>query len=64
LQTKTKGLNKKERKQIEREHLQQESHALRERRKKITIADFESLKLIGRGAFGEVPQLKSTRQIF
>eukprot|EP00028_Trichosphaerium_sp_Am-I-7-wt_P001063 CAMPEP_0168531722 /NCGR_PEP_ID=MMETSP0405-20121227/15688_1 /TAXON_ID=498012 /ORGANISM="Trichosphaerium sp, Strain Am-I-7 wt" /LENGTH=493 /DNA_ID=CAMNT_0008556721 /DNA_START=105 /DNA_END=1586 /DNA_ORIENTATION=- len=54
LETKTKGLGKKERKQREKEHLAQESQALREQRKKITIKDFENIKLIGRGAFGEV----------
>lgn len=44
-----------QRKQELRQHLEQEEVAIqKETRKKVTPSDFESLAIIGRGAFGEV----------
>lgn len=44
-----------DKKRVLRQHLEQEETQIsRELRKKITPADFESLNVIGRGAFGEV----------
>lgn len=44
-----------ERKKILREHLEyEENQVSKESRKKVTPADFESLAVVGRGAFGEV----------
>ena len=47
-------LNENEREIIQNELIQNEVNYLRERRKKETIVDYESLAIIGRGAFGEV----------
>jgi len=44
-----------DKKQILREHLQHEEiQIIKESRKKVTTSDFESLAVVGRGAFGEV----------
>jgi serine/threonine kinase 38 len=48
------NLSDNEREIITRELIQNEGKYLRERRKKETIADYETLAIIGRGAFGEV----------
>mmetsp|Transcript_18184 Transcript_18184/g.26992 ORF Transcript_18184/g.26992 Transcript_18184/m.26992 type:complete len:549 (-) Transcript_18184:273-1919(-) len=48
------GISEEEKQKL-RTHLEQEEVAIqKEARKKITTADFESLAVIGRGAFGEV----------
>mmetsp|Transcript_5693 Transcript_5693/g.5613 ORF Transcript_5693/g.5613 Transcript_5693/m.5613 type:complete len:252 (-) Transcript_5693:61-816(-) len=39
---------------IKQEILHQEAEALRKKRQKITVLDFESLAIIGKGAYGEV----------
>eukprot|EP01121_Diplochlamys_sp_Union-15-3_P005574 TRINITY_DN1590_c0_g1_i2.p1 TRINITY_DN1590_c0_g1~~TRINITY_DN1590_c0_g1_i2.p1 ORF type:complete len:547 (-),score=114.28 TRINITY_DN1590_c0_g1_i2:73-1539(-) len=59
-------LPKKDRKQKEKEYLQAEKAHLRENRKKTTVDDFESVSLVGRGAFGEVRLVrkKDTQEIF
>ena len=56
LETKMKGLDlPEERRKVLRDYLEyEETQISKESRKKITPADFESLAVIGRGAFGEV----------
>ena len=54
LQFKIQGLSQEEAKEKELALAQAESEALRQRRHKISIRDFENVRLIGRGAFGEV----------
>ena len=53
-QNELEGLGKKERKEKEKEIYQSESVITRKLREKIMKKDFHSVKLIGRGAFGEV----------
>lgn len=43
-----------EKDRLRKEHVQREISFLRERRKKMSEADFEMISVIGRGAFGEV----------
>ena len=43
-----------EQEQIKQEILHREAEYLRKKRQKITVFDFESIKVIGKGAFGEV----------
>lgn len=47
-------LDRKEKMVIEQGILHREAVHLREKRKKTTTHDFESIKVIGKGAFGEV----------
>lgn len=47
-------LDRQEKKMIEQEIMHREATHLREKRKKMTTHDFESIKVIGKGAFGEV----------
>ena len=47
-------LSKKEKKAMRGDLAQLEKQRARDKRKKMKISDFESLALIGRGAFGEV----------
>lgn len=54
LQNEIQGLSEHEAKEKELALLQAESEALRQKRHKISIRDFENVRLIGRGAFGEV----------
>jgi hypothetical protein len=54
VENQTKGLSKKEKKEAELALQQAETELLRNKRRKITVRDFENVKLIGRGAFGEV----------
>lgn len=45
-------------------HAQKETEFLRLKRTRLGLEDFESLKVIGRGAFGEVSPEKMTKSIF
>lgn len=54
VENQTKGLSKKEKKEAELALQQAETELLRNKRRKITVRDFVNVKLIGRGAFGEV----------
>jgi hypothetical protein len=56
-QKELEGLNKKDRKEREKEIFQSETDKTRKLREKIGKRDFKSVKLIGRGAFGEVRAL-------
>lgn len=47
-------LNAEEQEMIKQEIMHKEASALRDKRRKITIFDFDSVAIIGRGAFGEV----------
>lgn len=58
LQNEIQGLPREEAKEKELALAQAESEALRQRRHKISIRDFENVRLIGRGAFGEVRVVK------
>lgn len=49
-----KGLNKAEKEEHRKTHASKETDYLRQRRTKLSVSDFQSLKIIGRGAFGEV----------
>ena len=48
------GMSVVEQQVLKRQISHQEATQLREERKKITIYDFKSLKIIGKGAFGQV----------
>ena len=48
------NLSALEQEQIKQEILHREAEYLRKKRQKITVFDFESIKIIGKGAFGEV----------
>lgn len=50
----TVGLSKAERRERQAALMQAESEHLRHTRAKMAVNDFENIKLIGRGAFGEV----------
>ena len=54
LEKKMSGLPEDKKKEIRRKLEHQEVQISKESRKKVTTADFESLGIIGRGAFGEV----------
>lgn len=54
------NLSNKEREIIKKDVLHKEAEYLRLQRKKITIREFESMAIIGRGAFGEVRVCKHT----
>ena len=41
--------------------MSREAKAMREKRKRITIYDFESVAIIGKGAFGEVRVVRHKR---
>ena len=49
-----KGLTDDEKQEKLREHAAKETEFLRLRRSKLGVDDFEALKVIGKGAFGEV----------
>lgn len=48
------GLSESEKEERRRIHAAKETDFLRLRRTKLSVVDFHSLKVIGRGAFGEV----------
>uniref|UniRef100_A0A914GUL7 non-specific serine/threonine protein kinase n=1 Tax=Globodera rostochiensis TaxID=31243 RepID=A0A914GUL7_GLORO len=48
------GLNEQEKEERRKVHAAKENDFLRQRRTKLSANDFQSLKVIGRGAFGEV----------
>lgn len=60
------NLSTAEQDQIKQEILHREAEYLRKKRQKITVFDYEPLKIIGKGAFGEVRvvRLKQTNEIF
>jgi serine/threonine kinase 38 len=53
------GLSVTEKELIKEEILHKEAELLREKRKEITVYDFEPISIIGRGAFGEVRVVKN-----
>uniref|UniRef100_A0A914C6Z0 non-specific serine/threonine protein kinase n=1 Tax=Acrobeloides nanus TaxID=290746 RepID=A0A914C6Z0_9BILA len=53
-QMQEEGLSEVEKEERRRTHAAKETDFLRLRRTKLSVADFHSLKVIGRGAFGEV----------
>jgi serine/threonine kinase 38 len=59
------GLTVTEQELIKRDIMHKESERLRMKRKKISVKDFESIAIIGRGAFGEVRlcRWKETKEI-
>lgn len=48
------GLSEEEKIERRKIHASKENDFLRQRRTKLSVTDFQSLKVIGRGAFGEV----------
>ena len=48
------GMPVKEQQELKQKVLHEESELLRQERIKLTIKDFPSVKIIGKGAFGEV----------
>ena len=60
------SLSTLEQDQIKKEILHREAEHLRKKRQKIKVFDFESIKIIGKGAFGEVRvvRYKPTGEIF
>lgn len=48
------GLSEEEKEERRKIHMAKETDFLRLKRTRLTVADFTSLKVIGRGAFGEV----------
>lgn len=55
------GVPAHEQEGIKRKVMREEAGLLREDRKKLTIKDFPSIKIIGKGAFGEVRMCKWTK---
>lgn len=53
------NLSSTEQNLIKQEILHREAEQMRQKRKKVTIYDFEPIKIIGRGAFGEVRVVRS-----
>lgn len=51
---KEEGLNEKQKNEKRAQHALKETEFLRLKRSKLGVEDFEPLKVIGRGAFGEV----------
>jgi len=66
VEVQTKHLSRKEKKEVELALAQAETEQLRKKRKKICVRDFANVKLIGRGAFGEVRLVshKATGEVF
>ena len=60
------NLNSHEQSLIKQEILHREAEQLRQQRQKLSVFDFEPIKVIGKGAFGEVRVVrhKATREIF
>lgn len=60
------GLNDEQRSELRTAHALKETEFLRLRRARLTVDDFEPLKLIGRGAFGEIRlvQKKDTGHVY
>eukprot|EP01126_Amoeba_proteus_P019658 TRINITY_DN2018_c0_g1_i15.p1 TRINITY_DN2018_c0_g1~~TRINITY_DN2018_c0_g1_i15.p1 ORF type:complete len:409 (-),score=92.35 TRINITY_DN2018_c0_g1_i15:735-1961(-) len=59
IEERTKGLSKKEKREAELALQMAETEQLRNKRKKLSITDYANVKLIGRGAFGEVRVVRS-----
>jgi len=59
-------LGEQEKEQYRQDLRKQELNHMRQQRKRLSIADFQSLAVIGRGAFGEVrlARKKDTREVF
>lgn len=47
-------MSETEKEEHRKTHASKETDYLRQRRTKLSVSDFQSLKIIGRGAFGEV----------
>ena len=60
------GLTDAQREELVKAHREMERQVMRTARKRVSAADFESLAVIGRGAFGEVRLVreKSTKRVF
>ena len=50
----TLGLSEGEQEKVKAKIVHEEARQLREERKKLTIYDFKAVRIIGKGAFGEV----------
>ncbi|KAK4337017.1 hypothetical protein RND71_044197 [Anisodus tanguticus] len=63
---KEEGLNEKQKNEKRAQHAMKETEFLRLKRSKLGVEDFEPLKVIGRGAFGEVRlvQKKDTGHVY
>lgn len=51
---KEEGLSEDQKQEKRQQHAQKETEFLRLKRSRLGVEDFEALKVIGRGAFGEV----------
>lgn len=54
---KEEGLSESQKQEKRNQHAQKETEFLRLKRSRLGVEDFEPLKVIGRGAFGEVKPL-------
>lgn len=54
---KDEGLSEAQKQEKRQQHAQKETEFLRLKRSRLGVEDFEPLKVIGRGAFGEVSTL-------
>lgn len=57
---KEEGLSEDQKQEKRQQHAQKETEFLRLKRSRLGVEDFEALKVIGRGAFGEVIVLTSS----
>lgn len=57
---KDEGLSEQQKQEKRLQHAQKETEFLRLKRSRLGVEDFEPLKVIGRGAFGEVRKEEST----
>lgn len=55
------GLSDEQKQQKRSQHAAKETEFLRLKRSRLGVDDFESLKVIGRGAFGEVSSFPSAK---
>lgn len=55
---KEEGLSEDQKQEKRQQHAQKETEFLRLKRSRLGVEDFEALKVIGRGAFGEVIKIQ------
>lgn len=60
---KDEGLSEQQKQEKRLQHAQKETEFLRLKRSRLGVEDFEPLKVIGRGAFGEVRERERDRSI-
>ena len=57
------GLSEDQKQEKRLQHAQKETEFLRLKRSRLGVEDFEALRVIGRGAFGEVSQRANNNRV-